>query len=302
MSHQSLELFPSPLRYPGGKRKVANFLKLLFLENRLLGGDYVEPYAGGAAVALSLLFEGYAGFIHINDIDRSVYAFWDAVLNNTDRLCQRIHDTDVTVAEWEKQRLIQTVDEVEDLDLGFSTFFMNRTNRSGITTGGIIGGKKQAGPWKLDARYNKVELIRRIEKVARFKSCIKLTCADAHQLLEAWTFSPERPTFVYLDPPYYVKGAGLYKNFYEHNHHVEIADRVRQLQVPWLVSYDAVPEILDLYTGFRTRRYSLSYSAADRYSGSEVMFFSTRLRVPDVESPAGIQVGEVERARRAAFS
>jgi DNA adenine methylase len=301
MSHQSLDLFPSPLRYPGGKRKVANFVKLLFLENNFAGGEYVEPYAGGASVALALLFESYASHIHINDIDRSLYAFWHAVLDDTEGLCARIHDTKVSVAEWRRQRAVQIASDPDELDLAFSTFFMNRCNRSGIITGGLIGGKHQDGKWKLDARYNKQDLIRRIEKIARFGTRITLTCLDAHDFLGAWSVPPDTPTFIYLDPPYYVKGEGLYENFYEHAHHVDIASRVRHLKVPWMVSYDAAPEILNLYSRARSRRYSLSYSAADRYSGSEVMFFSKGLIVPDVDTPAGIRMHEVDQARRDAL-
>lgn len=301
MGHQSLDLFPSPLRYPGGKRKVSNFVKLLLLENDLTGGEYVEPYAGGASVALALLFESYASHIHINDIDRSVYAFWHAVLEDTDRLCARIRNTKVTITQWYRQRAVQAATDPDELDLAFSTFFMNRCNRSGIITGGIIGGKDQNGPWKLDARYNKADLIRRIEKIARFRSRISLTSTDAHDFLTTWTTPPDEPTFIYLDPPYYVKGAGLYENFYEHEHHVEIAKRVRQLKTPWIVSYDAAPEILEFYSGAASYRYNLNYSAAGRYSGSEVMFFSNRLFIPDVDSPAGISARQVETARRAAF-
>src|SRR5215218_6813135 len=92
--------FHSPLRYPGGKRKVANFIKLLMLENDLVGHAYAEPYAGGGSVALSLLYEEFASEIHINDLNQSVFAFWNAVLNETEALCRRISDVTVTMQEW----------------------------------------------------------------------------------------------------------------------------------------------------------------------------------------------------------
>lgn len=65
----------SPLRYPGGKGKVADYFKQIFRDNSLYDGVYVEPYAGGASVALSLLFNEYVSKIIINDIDRSIFAF-----------------------------------------------------------------------------------------------------------------------------------------------------------------------------------------------------------------------------------
>ncbi|HVF74593.1 MAG TPA: DNA adenine methylase [Acidimicrobiales bacterium] len=278
--------FPSPLRYPGGKGKVANFMKLLFLENGLVGGEYVEPYAGGASVALSLLFEEYASHVHINDINRSVYAFWWAVLNHPGELCRRIWDAQLTMDEWHVQRAVQNDADADPLDRAFSTFFMNRCNRSGIIGGGVIGGQDQTGTWKIDARFNREDLTRRIEKIARYRDRISLSDQDALAFLEPWVSGDAKASLIYLDPPYYVKGEGLYENFYEHEHHVAIADRVKALAGPWVVSYDAAPEILKLYNFARPTKYSLSYSAADRYKGSEIMFFSKGLRIPTVDTPA----------------
>lgn len=292
--------YPSPLRYPGGKGKVANFLKLLYLENDLIGTEYFELYAGGASVALSLLYEDFASHVHINDINRSVHAFWQVALNDPDGLCRKITDTPVTVDEWKRQKAVQAATDPTDLELGFSTFFLNRTNRSGIIGGGIIGGHQQDGGWKIDARYNKPELCKRIRKVARFKSRITLTRTDAAQLLDDISGRDADSTFVYLDPPYYVKGKGLYDNFYEHQDHVLIAQRVQALRCPWVVSYDAVPEILSLYGSIRSLRYSLNYSAAEAHRGSEAMFFSRSLQIPPTNSAAGITMRQVSQARQSA--
>jgi DNA adenine methylase len=302
MSNQP-QRYASPLRYPGGKGKVANFVKLLFLENNLLGAEYVEPYAGGASVALSLLFEDFASHIHINDINRGVHAFWSAVLNDTDALCARITDTPTTIDVWQQQRTVQQSGEPDPLDLAFSTFFLNRTNRSGIISGGVIGGQDQTGAWKIDARYNVPELIRRVQKVARFGSRITLTRLDALALLDEWCDAEAPKALIYLDPPYYVKGGSLYDNFYRHDDHVAIAAKVQCLAQPWVVSYDAAPEVLDLYEPFsKPWRYALQYSAHGRHAGSEVMFFSDGIVMPDSESPAGISVLDVDRARQIAFS
>lgn len=299
MPDGSSRRFPSPLRYPGGKGKIANYIKLLFLRNGLVGYDYVEPYAGGAGVALSLLYEEYASHIHINDLDRRVFAFWHAVLNEPDVLCQRIATTEVTMEEWECQKKVQEDLDADRLDLAFSTFFLNRTNRSGIIDGGVIGGKDQDGTWKLDARYNGGDLIRRIQKVARYRNRITLSQMDAADYIRDVTTELSRQTFTYLDPPYYVKGKGLYENSYRDEDHAEIANLVSGLMRPWVVSYDAAPRILELYEGFDQTAYSLSYSAAERYRGAEVMFFSPDLELPDVQSPANIRVDVIDRTRRA---
>lgn len=267
--------FYSPLRYPGGKGRIANFVKLLLLKNDCVGGEYHEVYAGGASVALALLYEQYATRVHINDVNRSVHSFWDAALNKTDGLCKLIRDTEVTFDEWQRQREIQRATQVDPLSLAFSTFFLNRTNRSGIIRAGVIGGKAQGGRWKLDARYNKADLIRRIEKIGRHKSQISLTRLDASDVLRTLIVSPpSKRSFVYLDPPYYCKGGDLYENAYGASDHETIATLVAQLQCHWLVSYDAVDEILALYASFSGMEYTLSYSAQTRYRGSEAMFFS----------------------------
>ena len=289
--------FVSPLRYPGGKGKISNFIKLLFIYNDLIGHSYCELYAGGASVALSLLYEEYTSHIHINDLNRSVYAFWNAVLNETDELCRLIADVDVTIEQWQHQRSVQADNSAEPLHLAFSTFFLNRTNRSGIIKGGVIGGKKQDGEWKLDARYNKTNLIQRIKKVARHRSRITLTQYDAANYIQNMLpFLPEE-TFSYLDPPYYVKGEGLYEHFYQHNNHAEIARLIQGVDQPYIVSYDAADAILDLYNNHESISYGLNYSVANRYSGNEVMFFSPGLIHPLTNSPANISNKVVQHAQ-----
>lgn len=290
--------FPSPLRYPGGKGKLANFIKLLFIENELLGSEYVEPYAGGASVALSLLYEDYASHIHINDLNPSIYTFWKVVLEDSEALCDRISTVKVTTEEWWQQQQVQVQMEASELARAFSTFFLNRTSHSGIIGGGIIGGQNQTGGWKIDARFNRDDLIRRIRKVARHRRRITVTSVDAALYLEEELPGIQSP-FVYLDPPYYVKGAELYQSAYSPEDHQAIAKLVRDLSAPWIVSYDSVEEIEDLYLPSAHRRYDLSYSAGARYQGREVMFFSDGLNVPAVDTPAIVPARIVDAARAA---
>lgn len=276
--------YVSPLRYPGGKLKVVNYIKRLFEVNDLVGGTYIEPYAGGASVALSLLFDKYAGKIKINDKDRSIYAFWYSVLNNADELCRLISDTPVTMDVWQAQHELQKRKENADLlELGFSTFFLNRTNRSGILNGGVIGGKEQTGNYKIDARYNKNELIERIERIAGYSDLIDLTSMDAVTLLKRYKRTPAAKTFCYLDPPYHVKGRDLYLNYYNDDDHRAIAETIKKYKGKWIISYDAVDFIKDLYGDYRQKEYYLSYSAGNRSKGKEIMVYSEGLTLPDVE-------------------
>jgi DNA adenine methylase len=279
--------FYTPLRYPGGKGKLVPYIKRIFEVNNLVDGVYVEPYAGGAAVAMELLLHEYVRKIYINDISPGVAAFWRSVLNHTDALCAAISDVKVTMAEWHKQKIIQEQPQkYDDLTLGFSTFFLNRTNHSGILTAGVIGGKEQKGTWKMDARFNTADLIRRIHAIGRVRSRIEFHQQDAIAFID--TVAPSLPakSLIYLDPPYYVKGSELYLHHYRHDDHVRIARRVAKLRTKnWLVSYDNAPEIRPMYSRFRNIVYGLSYSAQDRYKGAEVMFFSDALSIPGAVKP-----------------
>src|SRR6185437_3755245 len=266
----------TPLRYPGGKAKLAAYVKSILVQNRLLDGEYVEPYAGGAAIALELLFHEYVSRIHINDVSRPVHAFWKAVLDHTDPLCRLVRDTPLTVTEWDKQRQIMRNRKERDvLALGFATFFLNRTNRSGILNGGIIGGRDQTGPWKIDARYNSTELVNRIQSIASMRDRIKLTKSDALTFLKSGVKKWPAKTLIYLDPPYFVKGRDLYHDFYEPDDHASVAEFVRNgiVKQRWIVSYDNAPTIRNLYSGLPHIVYDIGYSARSASKGSEVMFF-----------------------------
>jgi DNA adenine methylase len=275
----------TPLRYPGGKAKLARFVKRLIEKNGLLGGHYVEPYAGGASVALSLLLENYVTRIHINDFDPAVHAFWHAVLFETEGLCRLIRNKRISVTEWRRQRAIQNDPGGSSLlDYGFSTFFLNRTNRSGIiSSAGMIGGVHQNGRWKLNARYNKKALISRIERISQYRSQISLYGLDAARMLRKLLPTLPKSTLLYLDPPYYVKGnRRLYANCYQHSDHEDVARFLASTTASWLVSYDDVPEIRQMYRKFRRRHYTLSYTARERYQGAEVLFFSADLAIPAI--------------------
>jgi DNA adenine methylase len=278
----------TPLRYPGGKAKFAPFIAKIMESNDLAGGHYLEPYAGGAGVALELLYHGYAGHVHINDLDPAVHAFWIAATTQPEELLRLVNDTPVTMDEWFKWRSILRGDRAADAtELGFATLFLNRTNRSGILKAGVIGGIDQLGNYKLDARYKKDVLKTRIEKIASHSSRISVYCSDALVLLrDIKAYLPKR-SLVYLDPPYYVKGRGLYRNFYRHEDHVAIAKLLQNSRFnrSWVVSYDNAPEICDMYSASGRLDYSLHYTAQERYVGKEVMFFSDGLKFSGEELP-----------------
>ena len=270
--------FYSPLRYPGGKTKLAPFIKKLFDENDLKGCHYIEPYAGGAGVALSLLLDGYASKITINDYDRSIYAFWHSVVNKSKKFCEKINDTDIDIDTWKLQKEIQNNKAKADLfDLGFSTFYLNRTNVSGVIKGGLIGGYHQSGEYKIDARFNKTALIEKICAIAEHKKKIEVTKKDAFDIIS----SAPKDSFVYFDPPYVEKANGLYMNFYTTEDHENIAKKIIENTAGfrWLLSYDSNDLIKELYKSCKNRRLSwgLNYGSSNR-KGTEDIFLHEDLR------------------------
>jgi DNA adenine methylase len=271
-------------------------MKIIISQNNLLDGDYVEIFAGGAGIAWSLLFEEYVRRVHINDLNKSVMAFWQSILENTDEFCRLTQDTPITMEEWYRQQRIQAnPDNHSTLELGFSTFFLNRTNRSGILKGGVIGGKEQSGEWKIDARFNRKDLVQRIQRIGRYSNRIRLYNSDASDFITKTLPSISSRSLVYLDPPYFNKGQELYENHYNKEDHAYIANLVFNIKQPWIVSYDATPEIMKIYNNYQNIRYSISYSARERYAGSEVIFYKEGLKVPDTDDPIRLKLPVFQR-------
>ncbi len=276
----------TPLRYPGGKRKLAPFIKQVFVDNNLCDGIYVEPYAGGSAIALELVMTGYAREAWLNDIDPAIHAFWYSALYHSEDLIKRILTTPLTINEWHCQRdIYSNPDKYDVLSLGFATLYLNRTNRSGILDAGVIGGLDQKGKWLIDARFNREDLVKRLRRIEQHKHHIHLFNMDAEVLLKDINL-PKR-SLIYLDPPYFRKAQRLYRNHYAKSDHARIAKLVQKnLKNHWIVSYDDVPEIAELYKNAPKIRYVLNYSAQTKRNGGELMFFSKSLNYPNTNNPA----------------
>ncbi|MGA3262869.1 MAG: DNA adenine methylase [Terracidiphilus sp.] len=293
----------APLRYPGGKRRLVPTVTRLLEENGLKDVQYAEPYAGGAAIALALLLEEYASVVHINDLSRPIYAFWSSVLNDTTELCHRIEKTKVTMREWHRQRAVYENRDTAALDeLGFATLFLNRTNRSGIIAGGVIGGKEQTGEWGVDARFGNPELIQRIRKIGRFSSRIRLYQMDALEFTMKVVAGLGQRSFAFYDPPYIENGKDLYLNDYTVEGHRELAKAVERLKLPWVVTYDYSAVRHNLYSKCRRIAYGLQYTANGRHKGKEVIFISNGLSLPaDWKPEKPILMSALGRKKAAVF-
>jgi len=267
--------FVTPLRYPGGKARLGEWLGSLMRHNGISGGYYVEPYAGGAGAAIYLLTNGYVNNIIINDADPAIYAFWWAILNDEEKFSELFSKTETNMDSWYQQKdIVNNPEKHSTTELGFATFFLNRTNRSGIISAGVIGGKKQEGKYKIDARYNKEKLLKRIKSINSLKNHINVYNLDALELIARKLPEEDSKCLVYLDPPYYVKGSQLYRNHYQPEDHSKIADTVRKIRHPWLVTYDNCEPIRALYSQERNVEFSLRYSThLSRPNATEIMFY-----------------------------
>lgn len=272
----------SPLRYPGGKARLAPFIGALVRAQEPVPTRYAEPYAGGAGAALRLLADGVVSHVHINDANPGLAAFWRTVTDpdGAESLCRLIDQVPVSVEQWHHQRAVYQAGQADDLALGFATFYLNRTNRSGILGAWPIGGLEQTGRWKIDARYNKDGLIRRVRAVAGMGDRIHVTELDGVEhlrMMEAY----EDDVLVYADPPYVEQGGSLYLHAFNADDHQALADKLLTATYPWLLTYDDQKIIwADLYTAARCARFNIAHTAAIQHVGKETIVYGPTLTVP----------------------
>jgi DNA adenine methylase len=201
-------------------------------------------------------------------------SFWDAVLNHNDRFVRMIEDTPVTMTEWHRQREVhRSADQQPSIELGFATFFLNRTNRSGVIKGGVIGGLEQSGDYLLDCRYPTSSLVEKIQRIARYRKSIAIHQEDGLNFLAGMSTREDRVVY-FIDPPYFRKGSGLYTNFYTPEDHAALAAAISGLEQPWVLTYDFTPEIQELYPDFTQYAFDLNYSASVKRVGTELLVTS----------------------------
>ena len=278
-------MFYSPLRYPGGKGKLSLFMEYMIDRLGHRGGTYIEPFAGGAGIAVELLLKNVVNRIVINDYDKGVWSFWKAILTETDRFVEQVRTVPLTIDEWYRQhKICVNQNDKYSFELGFATFYMNRTNRSGIIKGGVIGGLEQAGNWTMDVRFNREDLINRIQNIASRKKDIKLYNKDISSFITNYVPLYEDNAFIYFDPPYYKKGKQLYMNYFSHEDHVRIESAIRQhINCDWIITYDDVKEIEEIYKDYQLYLYDLNYSVSAKCKASELMIFRNEILPPTDE-------------------
>lgn len=271
----------SPLRYPGGKGRLASFVGQLLAAQPARASQYVEPFAGGAGVGLRLLFDEYVDEIVLNDLNPGVAAFWRSVFSHTDQLLRCIIACEANIDEWHRQREVYQAGECNDVELGFATFFLNRTNRSGILDARPIGGLKQTGAWGIDARFDKAKLTERVRRLAVYSSRVTICEEDGVEVIDRHL--EDGRSFIYADPPYLIQGDDLYLDALTWDDHVRLAGLLRDAESGWFLTYDADRRITeDLYRGLRCVEFSTAHTAAVQHIGKEYAVFARSLQIPSL--------------------
>lgn len=279
----------SPLRYPGGKSALYSRLRQIIRDMGMAGCTYVEPYAGGVGAGLSLLVTGQVERVVINDLDPAIHAFWATVQAEPEFLIDRVREVRLDVDEWRRQREVYVSADTTDLSkLGFATFYLNRTNRSGVLNGGPIGGLDQTGNYKIDARFNREGLAERLRILALYSDNIVATSRDGVEVITE--YAAKSDTFIYADPPYFEKAGSLYLNAFTAENHEALARVLNSVSDShWLLTYDNAPQVAQLYAARRRREFELHYSAHRVVKATEVAVLSDAL--PDIGEgwPLGTQ-------------
>jgi DNA adenine methylase len=263
----------SPLRYPGGKSKIYDKVKKLIEANTLGDRTYVEPFAGGFGIGIRLLCDDIVQSAVLNDFDSHIYHFWYSVLYQTEALLKKIADTPITLEEREKQKAVYRDSSADELSDGFATLFLNRVNFSGIIMGGPIGGLSQSGEYKIDCRFNKSEIVKKIERIAQLKKRIELYNCDASDLITVCLRDTICTSFFNIDPPYVKKGHKLYANYFKEKDHRNLARVINEhLGVTrWIVTYDDCDLIRGIYKQYHMLEYGIQHNAGGSVMGKEIV-------------------------------
>jgi DNA adenine methylase len=278
----------SPLRYPGGKRRLSGYVAAALKLNKLKPKLFVEPFAGGASVALQLLADGVVEKIALGDRDPLVASFWNVVFHDHKWLVEQVENISVTIKDWERTR--KSLPKLKtDRERALACLFLNRTSFSGIlaATAGPIGGKEQASEYKVDCRFPRETLVRRIKAVAELRNDVAFisrgTWRETMKKVGEKGYKPA-DVFYYLDPPFYAKAERLYRFYFKKPGHTALHDAFVKVKSPWLLSYDVAQTIIDQYSqnGHGPKQIDLLYSitGSSGLSSAQEVIISNLAKLP----------------------
>jgi DNA adenine methylase len=285
----STRRYVSPLRYPGGKAAMAPWLSDLFGEQHgLMDVEvWLEPFAGGAGAALTLLDRDVIGEAWIVDANPAIAAFWLSVSGDAETLAARVERTRPTMALYDSCReTLAHPDQVDTAELGYAAFIVNRCSRSGIVapTSGPMGGRTGTGEWAIDGRFTADALADRIRHVGSFGSRLRVHHGDGIAFLEELdgTAGIEDELVAFVDPPYIREGNRLYANGMDAAAHQRLADALNASDARWVLTYDDEPTVAEeLYSERRVLGYDIRNTANQARVAREYAVFSDNLALPD---------------------
>jgi DNA adenine methylase len=273
----------SPLRYPGSKVRITELIAGLLERNLLVGSHLYEPFAGGSAVSLALLGNGFVPSATWIERDPMIFAFWKMVKERPEALIERMMSGKVTLAAWRRMlpmRAIERPTKANLADLGYAGLFFNRTCFSGIIGAGPIGGLTQNSTYKINCRFNKKELAAMIRECSGIMKKVEIAFGDGVAFLQKECLKMPSHSVVYIDPPYVLNGHKLYRYHFKKSQHEALADAVNDLRVPWLMSYDNHDLIRDLYVGEQAKFVKTYQSLQGSRFVKEILLLSDDFMLP----------------------
>ncbi len=242
----------SPLRYPGSKRRLAEYIKQTLKQNGCHPDIFIEPFAGGASVALKLLNEDIVKQIGLIELDPLVADFWKTVFFDTDWLVEQVKNIEITVEQWS---LFKNSVYADRRERALACLFLNRTSFSGIIArAGPIGGYQQNSQYKIDCRFPRDTLIQRIRQAGSFRKRVafvwriswKQGISRIRRKQELGKL-PNSNLLFYFDPPFFEKANQLYNYYFNNRRHKLLRNYILTLEDNWILSYDSPERVLELY-------------------------------------------------------
>jgi DNA adenine methylase len=283
-------------RYPGGKSKLRNSIsEHLNVYANKLDLEYREPFFGGGSVGLKFISDNPQWKkVWINDKDLGVANLWTSVIRFPNELKKMVQDFKPSIEIFDKYKLEllsnSTVSQnASEIVLhGFKKLAIHQISYSGLGTksGGPLGGREQKSKYKIDCRWSPDYICKKIDKLHNQFSKLEIK----HQSCTSFDFedlvNSTENSFIYLDPPYYIKGNELYQFGFTKEDHKKMADVLKYTNHPWILSYDDCPEVRRLYSWAEINIIYVNYSITatkDKQSGnrfsrnkSELLIFSKK--------------------------
>src|SRR3990167_6998031 len=282
--------FYSPLRYPGSKRKLCNYLDKILAKNNYSPQVLIEPFVGGGSVFINFLLRHKEGKVVIEDKDELIYNFWKTLFDEPSYLIRFVKKVRVDLKTFDRYRHVSShTDKFSRKKLAEACLFLNRTSFSGIlnNSAGPIGGREQKSIYKIDCRFGRENLIKKIKSISAFKNRVVVLPYNWEETLKYVAGEDKYKNarlLYYFDPPFYKKAAQLYRYHFDNVSHKNLRDRLMKLKQAWILSYDRAQEIQNLYSAFTRINVSMPYSINSPAKRLEKELIITPLKLPKIKS------------------